>query len=183
MVLNQGGQSIYLRKSATAPKQEEYTFCGTFTFEHPRVEVLKADKIAPTYYLVYEVNREGKRYFYGKVTGLDREKAEDIIKKVPSVSKSVYSYENKKTTHYKIVPKHFTKEKIKEKEQQQLNIIRIFTKTLLVGGVILSLPLLILAFFFQQGALALVIFTIFLAVRIQSRVPSKKETTMASYDD
>lgn len=182
MVLNQSGQSVYLRKSGTAQKKEEYTFCGTYSFEHPRIEILKADKIAPTYFLVYEATVGDMVYFYGKVTGPDREKAENIMNKVPSVSKSVYSYEHKRATHYKIVPKNFPPAKIIEKEQQQLNIIRIFMKTLFVGGFILALPLLILAFFFQQGPLALAIFAVFLGVRIQSRVPSTKEITMASYD-
>lgn len=183
MVLNQSGQSVYLRKSATAQKKEEYTFCGTYSFENPRIEILKADKIAPTYFLVYESKVSDMVYFYGKVTGTDREKAENIMNKVPSVSKSVYSYEHKKATHYKIVPKNSPTEMILEKEKQQLNIIRIFIKTLFLGGFILALPLFILAFFFQQGPLALAIFAVFLGVRIESRIPTKKETTMASYDN
>lgn len=182
MVLNQSGQSIYLRKSATASKKEDYTFCGTFTFEHPRVEVLKADKIAPIYFLVYQATVGEMVYFYGKVTGPELEKAENIMEKVPSLTKSVYSYEHKKAKHYKIVPKNFPPGKIVEKEQQQLNIIRIFLKTLFLGGFVLSLPLLILAFFFQQGPFALSLFALFLWLRIQNRVPSRKEVTMASYD-
>lgn len=182
MVLNQGGESIYLRKSATGHDSKDYHFCGTFQFKDPQIKMLRANKMAPTYYLVYQATHHDKTYFYGKVTGLNLEKAEDIAQKVPSITKSVYEFQEKKASHYKIVPKNFSVAKIMEKEQQQLNIIRIYLKMLVLGGFFISLPLFLLAFFFQQGPLAFAIFLIFLAVRIQQKIPSKKESTMSSYD-
>lgn len=182
MVLNQLGESIYLRKSSTGRQKEDYNFCGTFQFENPEIKTLKANKIAPTYYLVYQAKDGEKNYFYGKMTGPNLEKTEEIARKVPSISKLVYVYEAKKASHYKIVPKNFQITKIIEKEEKQLNIIRIYLKMLVIGGVFISLPLFLLAFFFQQGTFGFAIFLVFLLVRIQRKIPTQKESTMASYD-
>ncbi len=182
MVLNQDGDSVYLRKSAAGKEVGDYVFYATLQFENPQLKTLKADKINPIYYLVYEGKKEEMSFFYGKVIGPDLEKGEKIAKKVPRIEKSIYSFQGKKATHYKIVPKNTTREKILEKEKQQLNIIRIYLKTLFFGGLVLSLPLFILALFFHQGPLALAIFLFFLVVRIQNKIPNQGEITMSCYD-
>lgn len=181
MVLNQAGNSIYLRKSATGKQEKDYVYCGKHQLQNPSIRLLKANKTAPIYYVLYEAE-EG--YLYGKVVGPDEKKAEEILVHVPTVEKSVYYYEDPKSKirHYKIVATSLSPKLIMEKDQRQLNIIRIFTKTLVGMGIFLSIPLLALGYFFESGPLALVILAIFLGNRIKSRVPARKTPTMSSYD-
>lgn len=184
MVLNESSHSIFLRKSASSPGPEDYHFCGKRLFSKPKIYALKANKTCPTYYVVYEGMEGDTRLLYGKITGPDKEKAEEILKKVPTVSKSVFLYTNPKTkvTHYKIVATNMAPHLIWEKEQRQLNIIKIFFTTLAISGFVMSLPIFLLTFFFAEGKFALVILLVYLWTRIQTKVPGKKITTMASYD-
>lgn len=184
MVLNKDGESIYLRKSATGTESASYTFLGTFSFSQGEIKKLNSKKANPIYYVLY--HSEDGDYLYGKITGPDLSKAETILEQVSSIKKSVYVYEDKKNQvkHYKILPKGQSVKGINEKEQRQLRILQIFLKTIHITAFVFSIPLILVAVFFQLelGILGLTGLFAFLYSRIHSILPSKKESTMATYD-